>query len=331
LGGTLSGPVPLVLRLFGAASAPLRTIAALSAIAGSIGTRFGWIAAGRRSAVDPRAALTVALLAALVATPAAQSAHTPPKLSVPAIVAAASAYVADYQKEFAFLIADETYTQETFDRNQHQVGARTMHGELFLTFMPAEREWIAVHDVADVDGVPVPDREDLRALIQRGQLTPVAQRLADRNARFNIGMVARNFNEPTFGLLVLEAKHVANFKFTIGQVEADHDLTLVTLAFSERSQPTLVKGPRGKAVFAKGEIVVEAETGRVRQTRVEFQDGSIVAELTTAFTRDAKLDLWVPMEFAERYALAQGRAREETRCRAEYSNYRKFGVTGRIK
>lgn len=52
-GGALTGPVPLLLRLIGATSAPLRVTAALSAIAGSLVTRFGWVAAGRRAAVEP--------------------------------------------------------------------------------------------------------------------------------------------------------------------------------------------------------------------------------------------------------------------------------------
>jgi len=47
-GGILSGPVPLVLRLLGA-----RRAAALSALAGSLLTRFGWVEAGKASADDP--------------------------------------------------------------------------------------------------------------------------------------------------------------------------------------------------------------------------------------------------------------------------------------
>ena len=47
-GGVLSGPVPLVLRLLGA-----RKAAALSALAGSLLTRFGWVEAGKASADDP--------------------------------------------------------------------------------------------------------------------------------------------------------------------------------------------------------------------------------------------------------------------------------------
>ena len=50
LGGVLSGPVPLALRLLGGRSHNMRTLAAAATIAGSIMTRVGWIAAGRESA-----------------------------------------------------------------------------------------------------------------------------------------------------------------------------------------------------------------------------------------------------------------------------------------
>lgn len=52
-GGVAGGPAALVLRLFGAAAAPARIAAATLMIAGSLLTRFGWLAAGRRS-VDNR-------------------------------------------------------------------------------------------------------------------------------------------------------------------------------------------------------------------------------------------------------------------------------------
>ncbi len=50
VGGVLSGPVPLALRLLAGRSATARRLAAVSAIAGSLLTRVGWIAAGRASA-----------------------------------------------------------------------------------------------------------------------------------------------------------------------------------------------------------------------------------------------------------------------------------------
>jgi hypothetical protein len=56
IGGVLSGPVPLALRLAAAAtgSRRVRRLAAWSAIAGSILTRYGWIYAGHESAKDWR-------------------------------------------------------------------------------------------------------------------------------------------------------------------------------------------------------------------------------------------------------------------------------------
>jgi hypothetical protein len=53
LGGVLSGPVPLALRITGGHSMNLRRLAAVSTIAGSLLTRIGWLAAGKASAPAP--------------------------------------------------------------------------------------------------------------------------------------------------------------------------------------------------------------------------------------------------------------------------------------
>jgi hypothetical protein len=50
LGDVFSGPVPFILRLTTGAWPPGRAVAAVSAIVGSILTRYGWLEAGRRSA-----------------------------------------------------------------------------------------------------------------------------------------------------------------------------------------------------------------------------------------------------------------------------------------
>ena len=57
IGGLLSGPLPLLLRMVGRHSKKTRRLAAVSTIAGSIITRLAWVAAGRASARDPRPAL----------------------------------------------------------------------------------------------------------------------------------------------------------------------------------------------------------------------------------------------------------------------------------
>lgn len=54
LGDALCGPVPLVLRVAAGVWPPGRSVAAVLAIGGSLLTRVGWMAAGRRSAADSR-------------------------------------------------------------------------------------------------------------------------------------------------------------------------------------------------------------------------------------------------------------------------------------
>jgi formate-dependent nitrite reductase membrane component NrfD len=56
IGGFFSGPVPLILRLLGTRSRRGRQAAAVSALLGSLITRFAWVEAGKESARDPRAA-----------------------------------------------------------------------------------------------------------------------------------------------------------------------------------------------------------------------------------------------------------------------------------
>ncbi len=60
LGGALSGPVPLMLRLAGWRSPRLRRAAAISGIAGSLLTRYAWMYAGRVSSRDWRLPLEIA-------------------------------------------------------------------------------------------------------------------------------------------------------------------------------------------------------------------------------------------------------------------------------
>ena len=52
LGGWMAGPIPLILRLIGAESWVLRTIAACCTIVGSLNVRFAWMAAGKQSVSD---------------------------------------------------------------------------------------------------------------------------------------------------------------------------------------------------------------------------------------------------------------------------------------
>jgi hypothetical protein len=252
--------------------------------------------------------------------------------SVKALVAATQAYVATLESQLAYGVFDEDYTQEVHtDTDTRQ---RAMHGELFLTFLPADREWIAVHDIAVVDGEPVPDRETLQALLQRGPLQSVRHDVIERNARYNIGAVTRNFNEPTLALLVLEPVRASTFDFSADRVFDDGTgIKLTTLRFSEKrdTPATFIRGPQGQATQAKGDFIVEVGTGRIRQTHFTLDFSATSVRLTTYFVREAGSGLWLPALFQEHYERLKDGPHEVISCEAKYTNFRRFEVLGRIK
>jgi len=275
-----------------------------------------------------------ALLAASVqlwppAVPLQASAAAQGNPSVRSLVSAASKYVAKYQQEFAFLIADELYSQTRTDAAGKSQN-RQLRSEFFLTYLPADNEWVAVRDVLDVDGKAVANREELRTLLAKGgEIRGLISQVIARNARYNIGSTTRNFNEPTLALLLIGEKRVNDVKFERKAVERDGNIVLATLEFEERGRPTLVRGPDG-SLPSSGQIVLEPSTGVIRKTTFELQRPGVKVRLTTTYAFDQKLGLWLPDLFTERYE-SETPITEVVLCEAKYSNYRKFEVTGRIK
>jgi hypothetical protein len=287
------------------------------------------------------------LAVALDLTPAAaqQPAATYLDLSVAGVVRVAAAYVKAYQEQLTFLIADEAYTQQIRSQipDDRTPKARTMKSELFFMFTPANGDWMAIRDVIEVDRKPVTGRPDLRTALETLPAAQVAGAFKASNSRFNIGRTQRNFNEPILSLLVLDARYLPNFTFERKRVERAASGTLVTLAFTEKSAPTLIRDLQLRPVFSKGELVLDAATGRVHRAQLRVTIGGVSLELTTTYTADERLGLWVPAHFRERYEegmLPPGSARtqlentrsyEELVCEARYSNYRRFETTARIK
>ena len=74
-----------------------------------------------------------------------------------------------------------------------------------------------MHDIAEVDGRPVTDRDGAaRASCSRAKSHGWPQLVANRNAAFNIGTIRRNFNEPTLPLLLLGAEACRQASRSIG-------------------------------------------------------------------------------------------------------------------
>jgi hypothetical protein len=290
-------------------------------------------------------ACSLAVTLDLTSAAAQQPSATYLDLSVDGVVRVAAAYVKAYQEQLNYLIADEAYTQQIRSQipDDRTPKARTMKSELFFMFTPANGDWMAIRDVIEVDRKPVTGRPDLRTALETLPAAQVAGAFKASNSRFNIGRTQRNFNEPILSLLVLDARYLLNFTFERKRVERAASGTLVTLAFTETSAPTLIRDLQLRPVFSKGELVIDAATGRVHRAQLRVTIGGVSFELTTTYTADERLGLWVPAHFRERYEegmrppgsartqLENTRSHEELVCEARYSNYRRFETTARIK
>ncbi len=266
-----------------------------------------------------------------IAAPLALHAQAPSDTSARAVVAKAVEYLKDYKDAVQFVLADEVTLQDVFNRSGRRAAHRETAGEFFLTYLPTEGGWVGVRDIAVVDGVPVEKRDNLRELLTRASFARVGRLLIDRNARYNIGSVSRNMNDPMLALVILDDKHRGRFKFERRRVEPTPAGPLVTVTFTERDEPTLVRGADGSRIYAKGELVIDGTSGRLVRTVIIVKDKATTGTLTTTFTEHEKLGLWLPSSMDERYDHEIDNVKELVVVKSLYTNYRRFKVNVTIR
>ena len=247
--------------------------------------------------------------------------------SLAAVLAKAAEYLREYREQLTYVMATERSKQTMV--GGFTVGdsaEETLASDVYFVYVPADKVWMAVRDVEIVDGKVIKDRDDVRALLNSGQVG-AARALKDRNARYNLGRILRNFNEPTLSLLVLDERHQRRFAFTrIGARGS-----AVTVSFVERDEPTLIIDTGGRPAFSTGEFTIDAPTGRIERAHLSVRlSGGIDASLTTTYRADNKLQMWVPLKFEEAYVMA-GKRPEKVTATSTYSDFSRFDVSVRIK
>src|SRR5262245_20653647 len=166
----------------------------------------------------------LAISAAFAALPRAQA----PDLDT--LLDKAGDYVADYEKNFVGVVAEEAYRQQVripgggrdlrgFPADT-TVQRRDLKSDVLLVRAPGGDRWMQFRDVFEVDGKPVRDRDER---LTKPFLQPSADArrqeldIAAASARYNIGGVSRTVNMPVLALAVLEAKNRPWFAFKVGK------------------------------------------------------------------------------------------------------------------
>ncbi len=277
--------------------------------------------------------LLIAAAIAIAVWPASASgiaAHAPQKrtdTSLEAVLAKASAYLQDYRDKLSYVMATERSKQRLVGGFAGSIGTdETLASDVYFVYIPADKVWMAVRDVEIVDGKTIKDRDNVRDILNSGQVG-AARALKDRNARYNLGTILRNFNEPTLSLLVLDNEHRGRFTFVKQSARGN----AVTISFLEHAQPTLIIDTGGRAAYSSGEFTIDAATGQIEKATLKVRlSGGIDSTLTTTYRQDRKLGMAVPAKFDEQYDLGGKRA-EKVTSTSTYSDYSRFDVSVRIK
>jgi hypothetical protein len=211
---------------------------------------------------------------------------------------------------------------------------------------------LTARNVLSVDGSPVVDskRRLDDALAESGNdRRSRLRRLRDEGARFNLGRIYRNFNDPTLVLQFLDPAFQPRFDFTMLGAEKANGVDAWKVRFSERSRPTLIQRGTLQAatmdLVSSGTVWIARTDGSVVRTALTAKDESTntTADIVVDYRLDPKLGLNVPVKMSEVYvqqslaniAPSSGPPRVATRherieCVATYSNYRRFETSGRL-
>lgn len=275
----------------------------------------------------------LAVSALLVEEPLAQRA------SVEGLIALAGAYVAEYERAFSTLVAEEVYDQtfrnpsvDLSDPERSKTAlkepsrGRRLRSSFMLVLVPG-RGFTPFRDVFEVDGKPVHDRDDrLLSLFLKPSASSLeqAQRITDESARHNLSDVERTINVPVFALLFLHPSNASHFAFSRAGDETVSGRRVTAVDFRETGRPTIVRGPDGKDLPSTGRAWIEAATGAVYQTRHQVNDRGAQAMITVRYTLNKELAILVPERMDETYRGLQESS--VIRGTAVYDRYQRVGV-----
>jgi hypothetical protein len=282
---------------------------------------------------------TAATVAALLSrSPVAQVATASQDVQAPLddVLERAGAYVTSYERDFAGVVAEESYVQDAssgnrFDTSGHlaRVGVkhRELKSDLLLVRPDGSDRWLQFRDVYEVDGRAVRDRSDrlARLFLQPSSSTSKqVSKIMDESARYNIGTIVRNVNVPMLALWVLMPEN--QYRFVYNHVEAPDASTAGAwkVAYREMASGTMIRGVAHQDIPVEGFFWIEPSSGRVLRSHLVAQNRTVRAWIDVTYAMDAKLGLLAPEQMTESYGQTADSATVDGQ--ATYSNFRRFQV-----
>ena len=253
-----------------------------------------------------------------------------------ALASLASTYVVNYYSQLSAVVAEESYEQNALSRARGQASGRQgrkLRSDFLLVRLPGDDDWTPFRDVFEVDGEPVRDRDDrLRKLFLEmpAGARDTLQRILDEGARYNVGSIVRNVNQPMLALKFLTPGHLAGLSLSLKGEDEVEGLRVRRVDFREKSRPTLVRDLlTNRDVPSSGSFWIDEATGRVVKSVLRSSYELFSMETSVVFRPiDGDADgVWAPAEMRESYVTPD----ERIFGVASYSNFRRFQVKTEVE
>ncbi len=275
------------------------------------------------------AALVVACVA-LVGAPARPLAQGP---TMAEVLKHAAEYLADFHKQLAGIVAEETYIQEVAPLADLVSGGgllrrRILKSDLLLVKPAGADHYVEFRDVFEVDGRPVRERGERITELLRQPWSTAGSRMStivNESARYNIGRIQRNVNTPLLALLFLDAGFQPRFEFkraskararleprvgvtpeagASGAAESGvfrASTEMWAVEFQEKKRPTIIRTLEGRALPVRGRFWINPATGAVLISEMVLAGGGVNATITVSYQSEPLMGFLVPVEMRESY------------------------------
>lgn len=245
------------------------------------------------------------------------------------VIARVDRYLLGYGERLADVVAEETYEQwvEQGSKASRNTTSRMLRSDFALTPTADSTRWVGYRDTFEVDGEPVRDRDErLQRLLNDGAVGEAA-RIADQNARFNLGqyLVRRNLNVPTFALEIMSPLMRDRVKVRRTGAGALDGRPGWLIEYREQNRLTYVRTPEGRDQPSRVVALADMQTGEVLQTVLTFE--RVKATITVSYGHAPGIPVRVPVRMEERYVARTG---EIIGGEATYANFRQFQTSVRV-
>jgi hypothetical protein len=284
--------------------------------------------------------VSLVLLIGTSGLPAAQG----PDAAVRGLLSRAAVWVASLEQELTVVVADERYHQQIGTErypNAPRENFRALQSEVVFLWVPEAGMWLTARNVRTVDGEAVDGSSDrvARVLAEASARLQLVRGLRAESAKFNLGSIYRDFNDPTFAVQFLADRWQGRFKWErhgrtrVGGVETSR------VDFTEIQQPYVIEGTQGDRLQSTGSVWIDDRTGVVYRSELNVWDPRYRtrARIDVDLAMDATLGVVVPVRMNEEYGIS----RETTAIAglapplvifgdADYTNFHRFETSGRL-